>query len=149
MRLTDKIFALEKFKPLWENAPHEWGTRDCACMVAQFVETLTGENPMKDWPKYSTEQQAFKAIRSMGFKSLQDAVSSYATKLEGPFFALNGDIVALQSDKERMPALGICMGPDAVMCFWSDLDDKGQKIPDTSRARRLDMAYAIAAWRIV
>ena len=149
MNLSDKIFALEKFKPMWENAPHQWGTRDCACMVAHLAETFTGHNPMKDWPAYSTEQQAFKAIRAMGFKSLQDAVSSYATKLDGPLWALNGDIVALQYDKERMPALGICLGADALLCFWSDLDEKGQKIPNTSRARRLDMTYAVAAWRIV
>jgi hypothetical protein len=149
MNLTDKTFALNKFIPLWLGAEHEWGTRDCACMVAHLAETFTGHNPMKDWPKYSSEQQAFKAIRSMGFKSLQDAVSSYADKLDGPFWALNGDIMAIQSDKERMPALGICTGPDSLICFTAKVDDKGQKIPNTLKVRRLNWDFAIAAWRIV
>jgi hypothetical protein len=59
-----------------------------------------------------------------------------------------GDIVALKADKKTLPCLGVMLGPDALICFYSDLDESGQKIPNTSRARRLDMQFAEYAWRI-
>lgn len=148
MNLIERTFATEKLFFEWHKVPHIWGSLDCARMSARMAEILTGFNPMNDWPDYASEQQAFKAIRAKGFKSLQEAVSSYATKLEGPLFAMAGDIVAIKSKKERMPALGVCLGPDAVLCFWSDLDEAGEIIPNTSIARRLDMQFAEVAWRI-
>jgi hypothetical protein len=148
MNLHERTAKAQQLFNEWHNQPHIWGSLDCARMATRMVEIATGSNPMADWPEYSSEQQAFKAIRAKGFKSLQDAVSSYATKLEAPLFAIAGDIVAIKGKKDRMPALGICLGPDAVLCFFSDLDESGNSIPGTSRARRLDMQFAEAAWRI-
>jgi hypothetical protein len=148
MNLYQRTMHTQKLFDEWHGTPHAWGSTDCAHMAARLVEIMTGENPIAAWPEYASEQQAFKAIRAMGFKSLQDAVSSYATPLDGPLFAIAGDIVAIKGKFERMPALGVCLGPDAVLCFWSDLDDAGQIIPDTSKARRLDMQFAVAAWRV-
>jgi hypothetical protein len=118
-------------------------------MAARMVEIMTGNNPIADWPTYASEQQAFKAIRAKGFKSLQDAVSGYATPLEGPLFAIVGDIVAIKAKTSRMPALGVCLGSDAVLCFGPDVDENGVAIPETSHVRRVDMQYAEAAWRII
>ena len=148
MNLVQRTQFADKIFHEWENTPFSWGERDCANLAARLVEIMTGQNPMSNWPKYASEQQAFKAVKSMGFKSLQEAVSSYATPLDGPLFAIAGDIVAIKAKHERMPALGVCLGPDAVLCFWSDLDDSGEIISDTNRARRLDMQFAIAAWRV-
>lgn len=148
MNVYERTTHTQKLFDEWHGTPHAWGSTDCAHMTARLAELMTGENPTKNWPTYSSEQQAFKAIRAMGFKSLQEAVSSYATPLDGPLFAIAGDIVAIKGKHDRMPALGVCLGPDAVLCFWSDLDENGEKIAGTSRARRLDMQFAIAAWRV-
>jgi hypothetical protein len=148
MNMVERAQVAQQLFNEWHRMPHAWGSTDCARMSARLAEIMTGDNPAKDWPEYSSEQQAFKAIRAMGFKSLQDAVSSYATPLDGPLFAMAGDIVAIKANKARMPALGVCLGPDAVLCFWSDLDENGEKIAGTSKARRLDMQFAIAAWRV-
>lgn len=148
MNLVERAHIAEKVFHEWGDSPMVWGSLDCAHLASRIVELATGTSPIKDWPAYSSKQQAFKAIRAMGFKSLQDAVDSYAQRLEGPLFAVAGDIVAIQSKFERMPALGICLGPDAVFCYVSDLDEKGELIPNTARVRRLDMQFAIAAWRV-
>ncbi len=148
MNYMERTFAAQKIFDEWNNVPLVWGSLDCANLASRAAEIMIGESPIKDWPAYSTEQQAWKAIRAMGFKSLQEAVDSYAQRLEGPLFAIAGDIVAIKSEKERMPALGICLGPDAVLCFASDLDEKGELVTNTARARRLDMQFAIDAWRI-
>jgi hypothetical protein len=148
MNLYQRTMHTQKLFDEWHLSPHVWGSLDCAHMAARMAEIMTGNNPAKDWPAYESEQQAFKVIRGLGFKSLQDAVSSYATLLDGPLFAIAGDIVAIKGSKARMPALGVCLGPDAVLCFWSDLDDAGQIIPGTSKARRLDMQFAESAWRV-
>jgi hypothetical protein len=148
MNMVERAQVAQQLFNEWHLMPHAWGSTDCAHMAARLVEIMTAENPIAAWPEYASEQQAFKAIRAMGFKSLQDAVSSYATPLDGALFAIVGDIVAIKSKNDRMPALGVCLGPDAVLCFWSDLDENGEKIPGTSKARRLDMQFAVAAWRV-
>jgi hypothetical protein len=148
MNLYDRTMKAQQLFNEWHNQPHVWGSLDCAHMAARMVEIMTGENPIADWPAYESQQQAFKAIRAKGFKSLQEAVSSYATPLDGPLFAIAGDIVAIKAKRDRMPALGVCLGPDAVLCFYSDLDDSGEPISGTSRARRLDMQFAVSAWRV-
>ena len=148
MNMLERTQVAQQIFNEWHGTPHAWGSLDCAHMAARMAEIMTGENPTKNWPEYSSEQQAFKAIRAMGFKSLQEAVSSYAKPLDGPLFAIAGDIVAIKSKFDRMPALGVCLGPDAVLCFYSDLDESGEMISGTSRARRLDMQFAEAAWRV-
>ncbi len=148
MNLYDRTMKAQQLFNEWHNQPHVWGSLDCAHMAARMAEIMTGNNPIADWPAYESQQQAFKAIRAKGFKSLQDAVSSYATPLDGPLFAIAGDIVAIKAKRDRMPALGVCLGPDAVLCFYSDLDDSGEPISGTSRARRLDMQFAVSAWRV-
>ncbi len=148
MNLHDRTMKAQLLFNEWHNQPHIWGSLDCAHMAARMVEIITGSKPMADWPAYESEQQAFKAVRAKGFKSLQDAVSSYATPLDGPLFAIAGDIVAIKAKLERMPALGVCLGPDAVLCFYSDLDANGEPISGTARARRLDMQFAEHAWRV-
>jgi hypothetical protein len=148
MNMLDRTMKTQQLFNEWHNQPHVWGSLDCAHMASRLVEIITGKNPIADWPAYTTEQQAFKAIRAKGFKSLQEAVTEHAKPLDGPLFAIAGDIVAIKAKRDRMPALGVCLGPDAVLCFYSDLDDSGEPISGTSRARRLDMQFAEHAWRV-
>ena len=148
MTPNERTFQAQNLFADWHKLPLNWGVWDCARMAGDMAARITGTNPIADWPEYKSEQQAVKSLRKMGFKSLQDAVSSFATPLEGPLFAMAGDIVAIKADKKIMPALGVMLGPDAIICFYSDLDEKGEKIPNTSRARRLDMQFAEYAWRI-
>jgi hypothetical protein len=148
MNPVERTYKAQQLFKEYQKTPMLWGMFDCAQMAARMAELITGDNPLKDWPKYDTPQQAMITIREMGFKSLQGAVDSYAKRLKGPLFAMAGDIVAIESGKRLMPALGVCLGPDAVLCFWGDLDAKGQPIAGTSVARRLDMQFAIAAWRV-
>lgn len=148
MNMLERSQVAQQIFNEWHNQPLVWGSLDCANLASRLVQIITGKNPIADWPSYGTEQQAFKAIRAMGFKSLQEAVTQHATPLDGPLFAIAGDIVAIKGKRARMPALGVCLGPDAVLCFYSDLDDSGERISGTSRARRLDMQFAVAAWRV-
>lgn len=148
MNMLERTQVAQQIFNEWHGQPLIFGSLDCANLASRLVEIITGKNPIADWPSYNTEQQAFKAIRAMGFKSLQEAVTEHATPLDGPLFAIAGDIVAIKGKRERMPALGVCLGPDAVLCFYSDLDESGERIAGTSRARRLDMQFAIAAWRV-
>jgi hypothetical protein len=148
MNMLERTQVAQQIFNEWHGSPLIWGSLDCANLASRLVEIITGKNPIADWPSYGTEQQAFKAIRAMGFKSLQDAVTEHAKPLDGPLFAIAGDIVAIKAKRDRMPALGVCLGPDAVLCFYSDLDDSGEPIAGTSRARRLDMQFAVSAWRV-
>jgi hypothetical protein len=148
MNLIDRGHQVEKIFHIWHRRRLVWGLFDCAQLAADMAYELTGTNPLASWPAYQDEVEAMRTIRAAGFKSLRKAVSSFAKPLPGPLFALAGDIVALPSNKRSMPALGVCLGPDAVLCFWSDLDDAGKSIAGTSMARRLDMKFADAAWRI-
>lgn len=148
MNLIERAQVAQQIFNEWDGQPLIWGSFDCANLASRLVEIITGDNPIADWPAYGSEQQAFKAIKAMGFKSLQEAVAKHAKPLDGPLFAIAGDIVAIKSKFDRMPALGVCLGPDAVLCFYSDLDESGEMIPNTARARRLDMQFAVAAWRV-
>ncbi len=148
MNLIDRGHLVEKIFQAWHRRPLVWGLFDCAQLAADMAYELTGTNPLAAWPAYQDEKQAMRTVRAAGFKNLRLAVSSFAKPLPGPLFALAGDVVALPSAMKTMPALGICLGPDAVLCFWGDLNEAGQVIPGTSRARRLDMKFADAAWRV-
>ena len=148
MNILERSKVAQQIFDEWHGQPLVWGSLDCANLASRLVQIITGKNPIADWPAYATEQQAFKAIKAMGFKSLQDAVTEHAKPLDGPLFAIAGDIVAIKSKFDRMPALGVCLGPDAVLCFYSDLDESGEMISGTARARRLDMQFAVAAWRV-
>lgn len=86
----------EALAPMYTE-PFKWNKHDCAtglgCIV---VEALTGVDLRKDWPSYSTELGAYKALRKRGFETLADAVGSILP--EAPLLhARQGDIALIRS----------------------------------------------------
>lgn len=78
---------------------HAWGENDCVTFAADCVKAQTGEDPMGVFREmYHDSLTAAKLIRSLGYKSLGEAVADFLPEIL-PADARRGDVVLCWSDE--------------------------------------------------
>lgn len=114
--------------------PFLWGETDCALTIADWVLLATGVDPAADLRgRYRTPAGARRAIRRTGSADLLALADARLGAVIPPLLAARGDIVALPG--EDGPALGICIGADAVAM-------------QTAGLVTTSMANVVRAWRV-
>lgn len=81
-RLTDWRSRLAAEMDRQRNTPFVWGKNDCVYGMARgVVIALTGEDPLALWAaSYKSEAGARRALKDMGFTSLEEALAAYLPK---------------------------------------------------------------------
>lgn len=89
------------------SAPFNWGSHDCIIGLGRrVVKALTGEDLMDPWPTYSSEKEAARVLRDMGFASLPLAVASFLPEIP-KFNAQVGDLALFRTNGLIGYALGM------------------------------------------
>lgn len=111
-----------------------YGRHDCGLLVADWVRAATGTDPAADLRgRYRSVAGSVAVVRRAGHADLTELVTARLGPPLAPLLARRGDIVELPGDSG--PALGICIGMDAVAMGPDGL----VTVP---------MANAVRAWRV-
>lgn len=97
--------------------PFAWGEHDCCLMAADIIYAITAEDPAADLRgTYSTQEEAAAIILAAGglSKLANDRCAARGWMRTKPALARRGDLVMLIQPETEGPALGICLGRDAV-----------------------------------
>lgn len=136
-----RVAACDALVTHWDGRPFAWGQADCTILAAVAVWFVTGREVMKDWPAYSDQAGALKALKAQGFESLPKAVDAFtAGRWPAGGMALPGDVLALPSQHRRLPTLGAALTDGRAI--WS-LD--GRFVVGTLPATE----PRLMAWRVV
>lgn len=137
-RFQDWPARLEQAVESWRDRVFAWGSADCACFVCHCIEATTGVDLFAEVRgRYDDPVSAVDAIRGVaGSEALtvEDAASFYlGPPLVSPLLAQRGDVVSVST--AGGPALGICIGRDAVYAAPAGITTVG--MPDWLRAWRV------------
>ncbi|MFV0678665.1 DUF6950 family protein [Variovorax sp. tm] len=130
MRLPDWQKRFAEFGQARASMPFAWGSNDCCTFAAAAVEAMTGANPMADFPVYSSEIGAARAVANVGLQALATSVLGSPVS---PIMATVGDVVLLINEGREM--IGVCNGTTVAA-------------PGEAGMVMLGMDAAIAAWKI-
>ena len=112
--------------------PFVWHERDCAVVAADAVRALDPTRVLPDWPVYKDARTALRAVKRMGYSTLNDAVTSVLTPItDGSRFI--GDILTIKADGD-MDSLAVYLGGNAVM------------VPVEGFFRRGDLTFYTGSW---
>lgn len=117
------------------NTPFAWSQNDCCSFAGDAVLLMTGCDPMRSLRgRYTTERGALRLIKAAG--GLQPLVCRYlGMPMEIPAMASRGDVVLLPNAAGHGPALGLCVGAEAVAA-------------GPTGAALFPMSAVIAAWKV-
>ena len=120
--------------------PFDWRTNNCCHLAAQWVQRLTGLDPMRGLPITPDGRRAMKLVQRLG--GMQRAWSqALCREAIEPLLAQTGDLVLVQLDVDASACgtghtVGICNGHRVLV-----LDQAGQVQP-------VGWAGAVCAWRV-
>ena len=79
--------------------PFEPGKHDCALFAANCIQAMTDVDLAEGYRgKYSTVAGAVRALRKAGYNDLSELGTKHFQELEGPVYAVSGDIAIISSD---------------------------------------------------
>lgn len=115
------------------DTPFEWGVHDCITMAAGAVLAMTDEDPLVNFPKWSSMREAAVIMKDAG--GLVNAVNTQlgAATQVAPAFAGRGDIMYVTNGNDAL--IGVCIGEEVA-------------VPSTENMQYLSRANATVAWRI-
>lgn len=120
-RLQNFIFARRKM-------PFAWGTNDCVCLAADWLEEATGQAIARDWHDAAS---AMRALKERG--GMQAAVTEVLGEPIDWRLAQRGDIVMIRVEDRE--SLSVCTGEYVLVAA-----------EDGALLHRID--DAVAAWRV-
>lgn len=133
-RHADWPERLAAFVAARKAVPFAFGTADCGMLAADWILEATGTDPVPDLRgRYRSVAGSVAVVRRTGCACLTELVTKRVGPPLAPLLAQRGDIVELPGDDG--PALGICIGIDAVAMAPEGL----VTVP---------MANAVRAWRV-
>ncbi len=131
--INNKAETLAEYLQKHKGVEFVWGSNDCCTFASNWVEELTGVNPLISighYGKYKTLKGAATILKNLG--GLSKVLDENLGNNIHPAYAKVGDIV--MGDLDGGETLGICIG---IECMF--LGEKG-----VVRKRTLDM---LKAWR--
>lgn len=120
--------------------PMKWGTVDCGRIVAHNLRHLGIGTSLVKGLKYTNEIGAAKALRSLGFTGLGDAMDALGDRVFriAPAMATQGDVVGMAAAGELWDmALTVSVGNGRLFGIAHGYAQPFQP----------DLAFAVAAWR--
>jgi hypothetical protein len=126
--------TLDRFK----GHPLTYGRHDCVQMAAFHLRASGYRVLLSKGGRYRSAIGAVRALRRAGYQDLFGALDDLGLVRIAPAAAIVGDIVALPSEEEILPALTIALGNGRVI-GWH---------PDAEGAAVLQPLAFEAAWRV-
>ncbi len=109
----DWPIALAKEVEAAVGRPFLWGEHDCCLFAAKCVEAMTGVDPMAEFRGiYNDQESAMAALQEKGAGTLYDTMKQKFGEPKPASQARRGDVV--YGVFKNGPALGICLGAEAV-----------------------------------
>ena len=115
--LPERAAAAESAIARFSGQPFAWGERDCLRMVAHALRELGHAPPLRAAGKYGTLIGAHRALKRTGYATLQAWVDAWGLRRITPAMALPADILALPSEIDAMPALGLVLSGGRVLAY--------------------------------
>ena len=97
-----------------DNKPFAWGKQDCALFAADCVQAMTGEDfaaPFRG--RYDTALGSMRALKMMGYASLEEYVIAVLGEPVNANTAGRGDVVMVDTPEGQ--ALGVVAGIEAAV----------------------------------
>jgi len=117
MRKENWLECLNKYLGGVFDKPFEWGVHDCCIFCNECVKAMTGEDFMTEFVDYSNETTAKKALNGT---TLYMTIKKKFGKPVPTAMARRGDLMYKKFDTG--PALGICVGRDALFVGYEGKD---------------------------
>lgn len=112
--------ATAETKAKFAGRDFNWGSVDCAKMVAFHLRRLGHKVPLSKAGNYKTALGAKAALKRLGYANMTEAMDGEGfQRRPSPAFAIIGDVVSLQSD-DPIGALGIVLGNGYMLVFHPD-----------------------------
>lgn len=130
--------AVEACVQRFVGKPYKPGVRDCVKLAGHAMHGMGRRVGLTKGVRYSSEAGALKALRTLGFKSLMEAVDKTGLPRIAPAAALPGDIIAMEADDGNAfgCALVVYAGNGRVIGFHNGMGVVVQP------------ANYLAAWRV-
>ncbi|RSU58927.1 hypothetical protein BRX36_19880 [Sphingomonas sp. S-NIH.Pt1_0416] len=125
--------TLDRFK----DKPFQWGTRDCARMVAAHLRSLGYKVKLPPSGSYRSIRSATKALTAAGFDTVGAALDAMGLERIAPVATIVGDIIEWPSEN-NLAALGVVMGNGRMLAYH----------PDAAGAVIVQPVEFVAAWRV-
>ncbi len=139
--LPERAAAAESAIARFSGQPFAWGQFDCLRMVSHALRELGHAPPLRMAGKYSTLIGAHRALKRTGFATLHDWVDAWGLKRITPAMALTGDVLALPSQIEAMPALALALQGGRVFVYVPELGT-------AAAVNLLSTTRPLAAWSV-
>lgn len=118
MNLIQRVAAVEATIARFKDRPLAYGKDDCVRMTAFCLRKLGVRAPLLKAGTYSTPTGARRALKKLGFDTLEQAVDSLELPRIPPASAWPGDVIALEGSDGA--ALCIAVGNGRVLGFWEE-----------------------------
>lgn len=122
--------------------PFTWKERDCGTLADFHLAAAGIKTPFDQTGNYTTARGALRAIRKIGFQTLEDMADEYCERIP-PAFALNGDLLGFEGEaigRTKWAALGINLGQGRALAF---VNVDGQELCTWGDAKIAQMAWRI------
>jgi len=113
--------AVEACVQRFVGKPYKPGVRDCVKLAGHAMHSMGRKVGLTKGVRYSSEAGALKALRSLGFKTLMEAVDKTGLPRIAPAAALPGDIIAMETEGDNAfgCALVVVAGNGRVLGFMN------------------------------
>jgi hypothetical protein len=95
------INKLDEFIEKKLREPFKYGVNDCITFSAQAIELITGINHIKIVGTWSSEEEAVKLLKKMGYNSLSDVIGSRFRQHSHKYKLKDGDVVVSDQTLDR------------------------------------------------
>lgn len=112
-----RVAAVEATIARFDGRPLKYGRDDCTRMVAFCLRKLGVRTPLLKAGSYSSALGAAKALKRLGYTTLDQAVDALGLPRIPPATCLPGDILALPAEGGQI-ALCIAVGNGRALGFW-------------------------------
>ena len=122
-----RVAAVEATIARFEGRPLKYGRDDCTRMVAFALRRLGVRTPLLKAGSYSSALGAAKAMKRMGFDTLDQAVDAIGLPRIAPAMCLPGDIIALPAEQHGV-ALMLAVGNGRAFGYFDGRFQVGQPL---------------------
>lgn len=124
--------------------PYSPGVRDCPLLALHDLRHVGVSVPWAKGLKWKTEAEGLRALKSLGFENLHQALDALGLPRIAPASALAADIIALPTT-HKLGALSVAMGNGNVIGFI----DGSPNAEIFSQTEFLTDEHGPCAWRVI
>ena len=118
-----RVAATQATLDRWQGVAFDWGSADCARMVAGHLRELGLVVRIGKAGSYASALGGSRALRRAGFADLPAALDAHGLVRIAPAATVVGDVLALPADphdNRGFAALAVALGNGRVLCWHPD-----------------------------